>query len=158
MFAVKQTLVGTTANTVWNGRVVTGWTMNRYNTNNEVRMQLGRDTGTQAHGPLTNRGIGIRVNGNNMFFEAHDGTTHFETTNAVALTHGAGGTDIFWAVAQSGVLRFYRGESTLLATVTNNVPTTVVGENDVWSISISNTSTVSSGFRVYFNPGFILQQ
>jgi hypothetical protein len=156
--ALKQTLAGTGANTVWNGRVVAGWTMNRYGTNNEVRMQLGRNTGTQAHGPLTNRGIGIRVNGDNMFFEAHDGTTHFETTNAVALTHGSGGTDIFWAVAQSGVLRFYRGESTLLATVTNNVPTTVVGENDAWSISISNTSSTASGFRVYSNPGFILQQ
>jgi hypothetical protein len=156
--ANKQSLNGANANTGWNGRVVAGWVINRYDTNVEARMQLGRATGTQAHGPLTNRGIGIRVNGNNMFFEAHDGTTHFETTNAVTLTHGFGATDIFWAVAQSGVLRFYRGESTLLATVTNNVPTTTAAENDAWSISISNTSTVSSGFRVFINPGFVLQQ
>ena len=157
MFALKTSLSGSAANTSWNGRVVAGWTFNRYNTNVEVRMQLGRDSGTTEHGPLSNRGIGIRINGNNLFFETHDGTTHFETTNAVALTHVLG-TDVFWAVAQSGVLRFYRGESTLLATVTNNVPTTAAAENDLWSISISNTSTVSGGFRVRPSPGFVLQQ
>ena len=157
--ALKQTLSGMAANTSWQGRVVVGWTINRYSTNNEVRMQLGRDSGgPRAHGPLINRGIGIRVSANNMFFETHDGTTHFETTNAVPVVFGFGATDVLWAVAQSGVVRFYRGESTLLATVTNNVPTTAESENDAWSMSISNTSTVSSGLRVRPGVGFILQQ
>lgn len=155
--ALKQTLSGGGVNTSWQGRVVAGWTINRYNTNNEVRVQLGRDSGgPRAHGPLINRGIGIRVSANNMFFETHDGTTHFETTNAVPVVPAA--TDVLWAVAQSGVVRFYRGESTLLATVTNNVPTTGAPENDAWSMSISNTSTVSSGLRVRPGVGFILQQ
>ena len=156
-FGSKQTLSGTGGNTVWQGRVVAAWAFNRYNTNVEVRMQFGRNQSVTNHGPLDERGMGIRVNGNNMFFETHDGTTHFETTNAVALTHNFG-PDVFWAVSESGVARFYRGESTLLATVTNNVPTTFSAAAQRWVISISNTSTVSSGFRVRANPGYILQQ
>ena len=156
-FGSKQTLSGTGGNTVWQGRVVAAWAFNRFNTNVEVRMQFGRNQSVTNHGPLNERGMGIRVNGNNMFFETHDGTTHFETTNAVALTHNFG-PDVFWAVSESGVARFYRGESTLLATVTNNVPTTFSADAQRWVISISNTSTVSSGFRVRSNPGYILQQ
>jgi hypothetical protein len=156
-FGSKQTLSGTGGNTMWQGRVVAAWAFNRFNTNVEVRMQFGRNQSVTNHGPLDERGMGIRVNGNNMFFETHDGTTHFETTNAVALTHNFG-PDVFWAVSESGVARFYRGESTLLATVTNNVPTTFSAAAQRWVISISNTSTVSSGFRVRSNPGYILQQ
>jgi hypothetical protein len=156
-FGSKQTLSGTGGNTVWQGRVVAAWSFNRFNTNVEVRMQFGRNASVTNHGPLDERGMGIRVNGNNMFFETHDGTTLFETTNAVALTHNFG-PDVFWAVSESGVARFYRGESTLLATVTNNVPTTFAAGTQRWVISISNTSTVSSGFRVRANPGYILQQ
>jgi hypothetical protein len=156
-FGSKQTLSGTGGNTVWQGRVVAAWSFNRFSTNVEVRMQFGRNASVTNHGPLDERGMGIRVNGNNMFFETHDGTTLFETTNAVALTHNFG-PDVFWAVSESGVARFYRGESTLLATVTNNVPTTFSAATQRWVISISNTSTVSSGFRVRANPGYILQQ
>jgi hypothetical protein len=156
-FGSKQTTLGTAGNTAWQGRVVAAWTFNRYNTNVEVRMQFGRNFDVTTHGPLDERGMGIRVNQNSVFFEVHDGTTHFETTNAVALTHDFG-PDVFWAVSESGVARFYRGESTLLATVTNNVPTTFSASAQRWVISISNTSTVSSGFRVRANPGFILQQ
>jgi hypothetical protein len=156
-FGSKQTTLGQNGNTAWQGRVVAAWAFNRFNTNVEVRMQFGKNISVTTHGPLDERGMGIRVNGNSMFFEVHDGTTHFETTNAVALTHNLG-PDVFWAVSESGVARFYRGESTLLATVTNNVPTTFSTPAQRWVISISNTSTVSSGFRVRANPGYFLQQ
>ena len=154
----RQTTAGSAANAAWANRIVVAWPFNRNSTNNEVRLQYGRSTSANTHGALTARGIGIRINGNNMFFETHDGTTAFETTDAVPLTHNFG-QDVFWAISESGVVRFYRGQNTLLATVTNNAPTNGVSDNNTgWIISISNTAAANSIFRVQNNPGFVLQQ
>lgn len=154
----RQTTAGSAANAAWGNRIVVAWPFNRASSNNEVRLQYGRSTSANTHGALTARGIGIRINGNNMFFETHDGTTAFETTNAVPLTHNFG-QDVFWAISESGVVRFYRGQNTLLATVTNNAPTNGASDNNTgWIISISNTTAANSIFRVQNNPGFVLQQ
>jgi hypothetical protein len=157
-FFVKQSTAGTGASAAWANRIVVSWPFNRSDTNNEVRLQYGRANNANTHAALSARGIGIRIATNSMFFETHNGTTGFETTNAVPLTHNFG-QDVFWAIAESGVVRFYRGQNTLLATVTNNVPTNNAAEQNAgWIISMSNTSAANSLFRVYNNPGFVLQQ
>ena len=64
----------------------------------------------------------------------------------------------YWAIVEAGVAKFYAGQ-TLVATVTNNVPTNNSSGNDFgWVMSISNTSTNSSIMRVFGNPGFVMQQ
>jgi hypothetical protein len=142
----------------WAGRVVVSWHFRRLvSTTSEVRLQFGRDAFASTHAALTARGVGIRITQTNMFFETHDGTTGFETTNSVALPSN---DEIFWVDVQSGVARFYRNHDTLLATVTNNVPfnNDASSSEGGWTVSISNTSTNNSYLTLLQNPGFVLQQ
>ena len=142
----------------WASRVVVSWQFRRtFNFANEVRLQFGRAPLASTHAALTTRGVGIRITDTNMFFETHNGTTGFETTNAVALPSN---DEIFWVDVQGGVARFYRNQNTLMATVTNNVPSDNDGaSNDGgWTVSISNTSTNNSMLTLLQNPGFVLQQ
>jgi hypothetical protein len=142
----------------WAGRVVVSWQFRRLlNTASEVRLQFGRSAFATTHAALTARGVGIRITQTNMFFETHDGTTGFETTNSVALPSN---DEIFWVDVQSGVARFYRNHDTLLATVTNNVPfnNDAASAEGGWTVSISNTSTNNSMLTLLQNPGFVLQQ
>ena len=143
----------------WASRVVVSWQFRRTInlTNSEVRLQFGRDPFASTHAALTARGVGIRITDTNMFFETHNGTTGFETTNAVALPSN---DEIFWVDVQGGVARFYRNQNTLMATVTNNVPSDNDGASadGGWTVSISNTSTNNSMLTLLQNPGFVLQQ
>jgi len=141
--------------TVWTGRVMVGWWLVRaLSTNSEIRLQYGRAFNATTHAALSARGVGVRIATNSVFFETHDGTTGFETTNAVTATNPM----FYWAIVEAGVAKFYAGTA-LVATVTNNVPTNNSFGNDFgWVMSISNTSTNSSIMRVLGNPGFVMQQ
>jgi hypothetical protein len=142
----------------WAGRVVVSWQFKRTGAyTSEVRLQFGRAASATTHAALTARGVGIRITQTNMFFETHNGTTGFETTNSVALPSNE---EIFWVDVQSGVARFYRNHDTLMATVTNNVPfnNDALSSEGGWTASISNTSTINSMLTLLQNPGFVLQQ
>ena len=154
-FGRKNTTMGTSASTVWSTRVMVGWWFSRgLSTNSEIRFQYGRAYNATTHAALSARGVGVRIATNSVFFETHDGTTGFETTNVVTATNPM----LYWAIVEAGVAKFYAGQ-TLVATVTNNVPANNSSGNDFgWVMSISNTSTNSSIMRVFANPGFVMQQ
>jgi hypothetical protein len=141
--------------TVWTGRVMVGWWFVRaLSTNSEVRFQYGRAFNATTHAALSARGVGVRIVTNSVFFETHNGTTGFETTNVVTVTNPM----FYSAIVEAGVAKFYAGQ-TLVATVTNSVPTNNTSDNDFgWVMSISNTSTNSSIMRAFANPGFVMQQ
>jgi hypothetical protein len=141
--------------TVWTGRVMVGWWFVRaLSTNSEIRLQYGRTYNATTHAALSARGVGVRIATNSVFFETHNGTTGFETTNVVTVTNPM----FYWAIVETGVAKFYAGQ-TLVATVTNSVPTNNSTDNDFgWVMSISNTSTNSSIMRAFANPGFVMQQ
>jgi hypothetical protein len=141
--------------TVWTGRVMVGWWFVRaLSTNSEIRLQYGRTYNATTHAALSARGVGVRIATNSVFFETHNGTTGFETTNAVTATNPM----LYWAIVEAGVAKFYAG-TTLVATVTNSVPTNNSTDNDFgWVMSMSNTSTNSSMMRAFANPGFVMQQ
>ena len=155
-FGRKQTTVGGAANATWSTRVMVGWWFNRLgSTSTEIRLQYGRAFNATTHAALSARGVGVRIVTNSVFFETHNGTSGFETTNAVALTVTP---QFYSAIVEAGVAKFYAGQ-TLVATVTNNVPTNNNSDNDFgWVMSISNTSTNTATMRVFANPGFVMQQ
>jgi hypothetical protein len=154
-FGRKTTAGISGVSTVWSTRVMVGWWFSRgLSTNSEIRLQYGRAFNATTHAALSARGVGVRIATNSVFFETHDGTTGFETTNAVTATNPM----LYWAIVEAGVAKFYAG-TTLVATVTNNVPTNNSSGNDFgWVMSMSNTSTNSSIMRVFGNPGFVMQQ
>ena len=154
-FGRKHTAGISGTSTVWSGRVMVGWWFSRgLSDNSEIRFQYGRAFNATTHAALSARGVGVRIATNNVFFETHNGTTGFETTNAVTATNPM----FYSAIVEAGVAKFYAGQ-TLVATVTNNVPTNNSSGNDFgWVMSISNTSTNSSIMRVFGNPGFVMQQ
>jgi len=154
-FGRKNTAGISGVSTVWSSRVMVGWWFLRaLSTNSEIRLQYGRAYNATTHAALSARGVGVRISTNSVFFETHDGTTGFETTNAVTATNPM----LYWAIVEAGVAKFYAG-TTLVATVTNNVPTNNSSGNDFgWVMSMSNTSTNSSIMRVLGNPGFVMQQ
>jgi hypothetical protein len=155
-FGRKNTAGISGVSTVWSTRVMVGWWFLRLgSTNAEVRLQYGRAFNASTHAALSARGVGVRIVTNSVFFETHNGTSGFETTNAVAL---GSNPQFYSAIVEAGVAKFYAGQ-TLVATVTNNVPTNNSSDNDFgWVMSISNTSTNSSIMRVFGNPGFVMQQ
>jgi hypothetical protein len=154
-FGRKTTAGISGVSTVWSARVMVGWWFSRsLSTNPEIRLQYGRAFNATTHAALSARGVGVRIATNSVFFETHDGTTGFETTNAVTATNPM----FYSAIVEAGVAKFYAG-TTLVATVTNSVPTNNTSDNDFgWVMSISNTSTNSSIMRVFGNPGFVMQQ
>lgn len=154
-FGRKTTTLGSTGSTAWSTRVMVGWWFVRaLSTNSEIRLQYGRAYNATTHAALSARGVGVRIATNNVFFETHNGTTGFETTNAVTVTNPM----FYSAIVEAGVAKFYAGQ-TLVATVTNSVPTNNSSDNDFgWVMSISNTSTNTSMMRVFANPGFVMQQ
>jgi hypothetical protein len=154
-FGRKSTAGAGGISTVWSTRVMVGWWFSRaLSDNSEIRLQYGRAFNATTHAALSARGVGVRIATNSVFFETHNGTTGFETTNAVTAINPM----FYWAIVEAGVAKFYAG-TTLVATVTNSVPTNNSTDNDFgWVMSISNTSTNSSIMRVLANPGFVMQQ
>ena len=152
----RKTTAGTGGvSSAWTGRVMVGWWFVRtLSSNCEIRFQYGRAYNATTHAALSARGVGVRIATNNVFFETHNGTTGFETTNAVTVTNPM----FYSAIVEAGVAKFYAGQ-TLVATVTNSVPTNNSSDNDFgWVMSISNTSTNTSIMRAFANPGFVMQQ
>ena len=154
-FGRKHTAGISGTSTVWSGRVMVGWWFSRgLSDNSEIRFQYGRAFNATTHAALSARGVGVRIATNSVFFETHNGTTGFETTNVVTATNPM----FYSAIVEAGVAKFYAGQ-TLVATVTNSVPTNNSTDNDFgWVMSISNTSTNSSIMRAFANPGFVMQQ
>ena len=140
----------------WQGRISVGWYINRILTNTEVRLQFGKDQADRTFSSLTNKGVGIYISNTSVFFETHDGTNHFQTTNSLTTSLNES-ADSWMAVTQNGVASFYKN-GTLITDVTNNVPkaqdaTAAYG----YVIGVQNTSTNNGGIRIFTTPGFILQ-
>ena len=140
----------------WQGRISVGWYINRILTNTEVRLQFGKDQADRTFSSLTNKGVGIYISNTSVFFETHDGTNHFQTTNSLTTSLNES-ADSWMAVTQNGVASFYKN-GTLITDVTNNVPKAqdaAVAYGYV--IGVQNTSTNNGGVRIFTTPGFILQ-
>jgi hypothetical protein len=155
LFGRKQTTLGTAGNVAWGSRIMIGWWYLALGGSSETRLQYGRAYNDSTHAALSTRGVGVRISTNGVFFETHNGTTHFETTNSVAVGNFP---QLYSAIVESGVARFYQG-SALVATVTNSVPTNSTSDNDFgYVISISNTSANNNILRIMANSGFVMQQ
>jgi hypothetical protein len=144
------------ANVAWQGRVSVGWSISRILTNSEVRLQFGKDTTDGNFSTLGARGVGIYISNSSVFFETHDGTNHFQTTNSLT-TSEANVNDSWMAVTSNGVASFYKN-GTLITNVTNNVPNAQDSSAAFgYVIGVQNTTTNNSGVRIFTTPGFILQ-
>jgi hypothetical protein len=143
-------------NVAWQGRVSVGWSISRILTNSEVRLQFGKDTSDGNFSILGARGVGIYISNSSVFFETHDGTNRFQTTNSLT-TSGDSQNDSWMAVTANGVASFYKN-GTLITNVTNNVPNTQDSSSAYgYVIGVQNTTTNNSGIRIFTTPGFILQ-
>ena len=143
-------------NVGWQGRVSVGWSISRILTNSEVRLQFGKDSSDRNFSALGARGVGIYISNSSVFFETHDGTNHFQTTNSLT-TSGDSQNDSWMAVTSNGVASFYKN-GTLITNVTNNVPNTQDSSSAYgYVIGVQNTTTNNSGIRIFTTPGFILQ-
>ena len=140
----------------WQGRISVGWYINRILTNTEVRLQYGKQQADRTFSSLTNKGVGIYISNTSVFFETHDGTNHFQTTNSLTTSFNEK-ADSWMAVTQNGVASFYKN-GTLITDVTNNVPKTQDATAAYgYVIGVQNTSTNNGGVRIFTTPGFILQ-
>ena len=143
-------------NVGWQGRVSVGWSISRILTNSEVRLQFGKDNSDRNFTALGARGVGIYISNSSVFFETHDGTNHFQTTNSLT-TSGDSQNDSWMAVTSNGVASFYKN-GTLITNVTNNVPNSQSSSAAFgYVIGVQNTTTNNSGIRIFTTPGFILQ-
>jgi hypothetical protein len=143
-------------NVGWQGRVSVGWSISRILTNSEVRLQFGKDSSDRNFSALGARGVGIYISNSSVFFETHDGTNHFQTTNSLT-TSGDSQNDSWMAVTSNGVASFYKN-GTLITNVTNNVPNSQSSSAAFgYVIGVQNTTTNNSGIRIFTTPGFILQ-
>ena len=143
-------------NVGWQGRVSVGWSISRILTNSEVRLQFGKDSSDRNFSALGARGVGIYISNSSVFFETHDGTNHFQTTNSLT-TSGDSQNDSWMAVTSNGVASFYKN-GTLITNVTNNVPNSQSASSAFgYVIGVQNTTTNNSGIRIFTTPGFILQ-
>jgi hypothetical protein len=144
------------ANVGWQGRISVGWAISRILTNSEVRLQFGKDNSDRNFTALGGKGVGIYISNSSVFFETHDGTNHFQTTNSLT-TSGDSQNDSWMAVTSNGVASFYKN-GTLITNVTNNVPNTQAATSGFgYVIGVRNTTTNDSGVRIFTTPGFILQ-
>ena len=143
-------------NVGWQGRVSVGWSISRILTNSEVRLQFGKDNSDRSFTALGARGVGIYISNSSVFFETHDGTNHFQTTNSLT-TSGDSQNDSWMAVTSNSVASFYKN-GTLITNVTNNVPNSQSASGAFgYVIGVQNTTTNNSGVRIFTTPGFILQ-